>query len=291
MSKIKFARKESKIINQNEFSILLRKYYTLYMNSVNCDELEEEALRFFLNQMWEEGSIAAYNLPGNNDLAFAPFAPAGKRNHYGVPTTINLIDLWGVGRAIIPYSQQQVNKDVVLIYALAMRIPIRRVVEYQVERICEVRRAMRMNLKVNMIPYFIKTNNINDHRLEDIMLNIYNGASYVPITPEDATDMQDAIILNPPYIIDKLQTYETQLENELLTFLGINNIGVQEKKERMITDEVESNNELIGIWGECYMSELDKATKKIKNVLGHDIKFYDTTPKVDKQVEEVEDNA
>lgn len=288
MSKVKYARKESKLINQNEYNILIRKYYTLYMNSVKCDELDEEALRFFLNQLWEEGSIAAYNLPAIKDLAFAPFAPAGKRNHYGVPTTVDLIDLWGVGRGIIPYAHQKVNKDVVLIYALAMRIPIRRVVEYQVERICEVRRAMRMNLKVNMIPYFIKTSNINDKRLENIMNDIYNGSSYVPVTPEDATELDDAIILNPPYIIDKLQVYETQLENELLTFLGINNIGVQEKKERMITDEVESNNELIAIWGECYMSELNKATKKIKDILGHDIKFNDTTPAEIEEIKEEE---
>lgn len=290
MSKFKYKSNVGKVSNNEEFIILMKKYYTLYMNNIKSKDIEPEALRFLLNQFWEEGSCAAYLIPVIKDLAFAPFAWDGLLNHYGVPTQVNLIDLYGVGRKIVPYSLQTVDKDVVLMYALKCRMPIRRIVEYQVNKICDVRKAIRMNLKTNMIPYFIKNNATNDTRLRNIIADIQNGDSTILITPEDAASFEGATLLNPPYIIDKLQTYETQLENELLTFLGINNIGVQEKKERMITDEVESNNELIAIWGECYLNELEIASKKIKEVFGKDVRFYDPTPVEESKPEKKEDD-
>lgn len=292
MPKSKFVRRNKKE-NNDEFFYLMKKYFTLYMNSIKCDEIPPEALRYVLLQFWETGRIAAYNMPVINDLSFAPYAEAGLRNHYGYPINVNLIDEYGVGRKIIPYKMMNVNKDVVLIYALECRMPIRMMVEYQVQKICDVRKAIKMNLKTNMIPYLIKNNGTNDNRLENIIQNIQDGASYALVTPDDINSFNDATILNPPYLIDKLQVYQTQLENELLTFLGINNIGVQEKKERMITDEVESNNELISIWSKCWINNLEIAENQIKEVLGHEIKFYDPTPiKVDTETkeEEADDN-
>ena len=287
MPKSKFVLKENVKYNNDEFFYLMKKYYTLYMNSVRCNEIPDEDLRFMLNCFWEYGRCAAYNIPVISDVSFAPFAEASKLNKNGQPVAVNLVDLYGVGRKIIPYGLMTVNKDVVLMYALECRLPIRRMVEYQVRKICDVRKAIKMNLKTNMIPYFIKNNATNDKRLENIIQSIQNGDSYALIAPEDATSFDNATLLNPPYLIDKLQTYQTQLENELLTFLGINNIGVQEKKERMITDEVESNNELIAIWSECWKANLEKASKKIKEVLGHELEFYDPTPI---EVEEKEEN-
>ena len=43
-----------------------------------------------------------------------------------------------------------------------------------------------------------------------------------------------------PFVADKLYTLKTQYWNEALTYLGIANINTQ-KKERMITDEVNRN--------------------------------------------------
>ena len=49
--------------------------------------------------------------------------------------------------------------------------------------------------------------------------------------------------LSVPYVADKLLEDRKKIENELLTLFGLNN--VIEKKERMIVDEANSNNDYI----------------------------------------------
>lgn len=59
-------------------------------------------------------------------------------------------------------------------------------------------------------------------------------------------DSIKAIKTDAPFVALDIMTYKKEIWNELLTFLGINNI-VTDKRERQIKDEVNSNNELINI--------------------------------------------
>ena len=55
----------------------------------------------------------------------------------------------------------------------------------------------------------------------------------------------DVIDTSAPYILDKLSDYENFYVNKAMTYLGLNNANV-DKKERLITSEVDANNEQIG---------------------------------------------
>ena len=71
---------------------------------------------------------------------------------------------------------------------------------------------------------------------------------------------------NPPYIADKLNQYKTEIWNEALTFLGINNLS--EKKERLISDETNSNNELINLNLQSYLIPRKKACEQFNQLFG-----------------------
>ena len=76
--------------------------------------------------------------------------------------------------------------------------------------------------------------------------------------------------LNVPYVADKLNEYRYELEREILTFFGLNNSF--EKKERLLVDEVNSNNDFISRNVDLmYQSRLD-ACKEINEKFGLNIR-------------------
>lgn len=76
-----------------------------------------------------------------------------------------------------------------------------------------------------------------------------------------------SIDIRAPYVIDKIQDYKRQIWNEVLTFLGINNLQ-DEKKERLIQDEINSNNELINLNLQSFFAPRQQACKQFNEKFG-----------------------
>ena len=70
-----------------------------------------------------------------------------------------------------------------------------------------------------------------------------------------------------PYIADKVTDYKKEIWNEGLTFLGVNNLMI-EKKQRMITDEASSNNELINLNLMSFLAPRLEACKQFNELFG-----------------------
>ena len=76
-----------------------------------------------------------------------------------------------------------------------------------------------------------------------------------------------AIDTRAPYVIDKIMDYKRQIWNEVLTFLGINNLQ-DEKKERLIESEINSNNELINLNLQSFFAPRQNACKQFNEKFG-----------------------
>ena len=61
--------------------------------------------------------------------------------------------------------------------------------------------------------------------------------------------------------------YKKQIWNEALCFLGISNLQM-EKKERLVTDEVNSSNELINLNLQSFLIPRQEACKKFNDYFG-----------------------
>jgi len=73
-----------------------------------------------------------------------------------------------------------------------------------------------------------------------------------------------------PFVALELQNYKHQIWNEALTFFGINNAN-SDKRERLITDEVNANNEVININAQAVLLTRQEACEKINKL--YDLSF------------------
>ena len=139
-------------------------------------------------------------------------------------------------------------------------------------RLYLAQRTADINISVNKMPFIIATE--ENQRLT--MENLYNQISAnKPAIFGDKEMMSNikenlkVLPTNPPFIADKLNDYKKEIWNEALSFLGINNLS--EKKERLISNETNSNNEVINLNLQSYLVPRQKAAEQMNKLFGTNI--------------------
>ena len=267
------------------------KYFGLFLNNYHLPELTKNQERFLLKSFWQNGTIAAFILEGtkqepslkqmlsnsskstlilsnenpNGLLCLVPYA-ISKYDIEDAPSVVSYINKRGA--TFIPRGLKIVNKDCVIGWAHSSHAPIRSLVLYYINRIVDVEQTIEMNLFVHKLPRLVVCSPEDKARVEDLMEKIEQGEKKLFLDANDVQAIKNVLDSgsNTSYIIDKLYQYKQNLENELLTFLGINNISL-EKQERLIVDEANSNNQLINDCGECFLDSLKAFCKEVSEVL------------------------
>ena len=85
-----------------------------------------------------------------------------------------------------------------------------------------------------------------------------------------------------PYLVDKLQIQKQEMERELLTFLGINN--TLEKKERLLQDETNSNNQFIKMSSDIGFKQRQLACEQINQMFGLNVRVIETQDEFEMEV-------
>ena len=258
------------------------RFFSNFMNKFEITGMSDDQMRFFLTQLWEVGTISAFILKesrpaslvleagakeSEGELVLTPYAPS-LYNIYNYPTRVTLVRLRGAN--FIPQTPQIVGKDVVLCWAHTSHMPIRYLVDFYVDKIAEVEATISTNLFAHKLPRLIVVSPEDKERMTTIVSKIEKGESALFLDAEDYNAIKNVLDAGGSYIIDKLYVYKQNLENELLTILGIDNKG-SDKKERLIVDEVNANNDIINQGSDCFMVELDKFVKQVKDILGYTI--------------------
>lgn len=277
MAKSKIFQREFNNLNllsRNQIrSVLSNKYFNIYMNNyVFGGDLDYQQKEYILLQAWSIGQIACFKLAGSEGSkdhpqglgVFCPFAP-GYWNIYNWPTKVSLVNTRGV--KFIPAGLKEVDKEVVIGYAMRNRKPVRMIVDSYVERITDVLMVIRTNLKTHKMPWLVIGTPEDQQKLKVLFESLKEDEPELYMD-SDSSDKFKALVSGAPYIIDKLYQYAESLENELLEFLGFNNIGVGEKKEHLITAEVSANNGVIEANANSLVDCLKEFFERCNNVFG-----------------------
>ena len=160
-------------------------------------------------------------------------AKGGKFNVYRIPVNRRAY-------AVNGYQKDLTDKDSVIIFNNYLHNNSRPDVEMFARRLWNLDRAIDVNANAQKTPVLIQC----DETQRLTMLNLYKKYDgNEPFIFGDKNLNPNAIKTlktDAPYVADKLYQLKTQIWNEALTYLGINNINIT-KKERLITDEVTRN--------------------------------------------------
>lgn len=195
---------------------------------------------------------------------------AGEINIYGLPTKVNCYS-YGYQDMRMLYTglnKTKDNKECIMVMNTWDRTPTCSTLELFALRLYEAERTCDVNVKAQKTPVMLVVNDTQRLTMKNLYSQ-YDGNEPFIFGDKDSlsADTLKAIRTEAPYIADKLMEYKKQIWNEALTFLGINNLSL-EKKERLITDEASSNNEVINMNLQSYLVPRKEACKLFNEKFG-----------------------
>ncbi|MBO7712818.1 MAG: hypothetical protein J6S85_04560 [Methanobrevibacter sp.] len=196
-------------------------------------------------------------------------ASNGYLNIYGLPSSLNCYSYqYNSIRNLYTGLDGSEDKDCILVMNNWQRIPTASTIELFCQRLAEADMVCNVNIKSQKTPVLI----LVDENQRLMMENLY--AQYDGNRPfifgdknQLSADSIKSINTQAPFVADKIMEYKKQIWNEALQFLGINTLQT-EKKERLITDEASSNNELINLNLQSMLVPRQEACKQFNKLFG-----------------------
>lgn len=199
---------------------------------------------------------------------------SGYINIYGLPTLINCFSYsYHSNRNLyVAGSEENAEKDkeCILVMNTFERVPTCSTIGLFAMRLAEAQRTADVNIKAQRTPVLIYGTKEQEFTLRNMYAQ-YDGNSPVIYGNKDnlANGAIQAIKTEAPYIADKIMEYKKEIWNEFLTYIGVSNLD--EKKERLISTEANSNNEVINLNLETFLAPRKQACKEFNDKFGTNI--------------------
>ena len=189
--------------------------------------------------LFEQGQVGMFN-DYTYGLMILPCNSTNNLNPYGLPISYVLT---GTG-----FAKQLSADEVVRCMDNNLGAPIRlQQVLHHVHLMAETMKTLELNLLEQRMPYILVSSKNTEFSMKALQRKIKEGEHSVIVDKDMYGEDTKNIVSIPtvaPYLGDKLQTYLYQLENDLLSILGINNSNIMQEGG-VSYDQSSANNELI----------------------------------------------
>lgn len=255
---------ESAVMNNATYIQYFNRLVELSVSMFEWQGLPETVdPRYLELHLFQNGSVVYFRDEVMGDLCLDCIAN-GQFDVYGNPIS---------RRAYSSYNQYQKTlneSDSVIIWNNYLRQPSVLDVKMFAKRLYNLDRIIDVNANAQKTPVLVQGTEKQRLTLVNLYKEFDGNAPFIFGDKNLDLNSLRAISTNAPYVADKLYQLKTQIWNEALTYLGISNLNIQ-KKERMITDEVQRNQG--GTIASRY-SRLEarrEAVDKINRMFGTDI--------------------
>ena len=233
--------------------------------------------------LFYEGTCVFYKDP-NLGFMVTKWSTEGTLNAYDEPTTIR------------PYATNTMelnngqlldnNENCVIIRNNDDMIPTFPTIQLYSADLTNIKRTIDTNISVQKTPTVVTC---TDKQKLTFKQAIKQRDENEPVIYGDKNiDINSINVLNTsaPIVFDKLQIQKNNIWNECMTFLGINNANT-DKRERLVDDEVQANNQLIKANEDVMLKSRERACELINNMFGLNISVKRRT---DLKMANMEDN-
>ena len=254
-------------MKENEMSMLTNNAtYIDYLNRLrllatslftweNLDEVAGFGASRFLEQSLFDNGRACFVKDDELGFMVLKVNPSDKLNIYNLPTRVMA---WSIG-----YEKNYDFDDVVYIMNNELQLPTSQTINLIAYRLYETERTIDTNLIAQKTPILIEGDTKTILTLKNVYMQYSGNTPFIFGNKQfDISNKLNVLKTDAPYLIDKLTIHKHELWNEALTYLGIDNANT-DKKERLITDEVESNNDLINFYLNCFYKTRKQACELI----------------------------
>lgn len=281
MSKNKQAIEVYKNIN---FTRIYDYYKMLSLNMFTWENLPETMnSRYIENALYEHG-LCLINNDENMSLISVPCNFGANMNINGESTEVITS-----GYNYVKTINYINNKDCVLIRNNDLAKATRDYIANYAERMLEVEMCIRANINQQKFPWFINATEKTKKSLEIIFEKVENFEPFILANKEIGLgeNALEVLTMPTPYVADKLNEYKYELEREILTFLSLNNNF--EKKERLLTDEINSNNDFISTNAMLMYKNRLQACEEINKKFGLNVKVLPNKEMISKYYQDDEE--
>lgn len=238
------------IINNQTYIDYLDRLKLLATSLFTWENLDDicgfGASRFLEQSLYELGRACFVNDTDKQKIGMKVFKvnPSDKLNVYELPTKVIA---WSIG-----YNEEFNFDDIVYIMNNELELPTINTLQLMAYRLFDTERTIDINLTAQKTPILIEGDTKTILTLKNVYMKYSGNTPFIFGNKQfDISNKLNVLKTDAPYLIDKLELHKHEIWNEALTYLGIDNANT-DKKERLITDEVESNNELITYYLNCF---------------------------------------
>ena len=246
-------------LNDLTFKTLFNHYKNMAINVFTWKNLPEGIEeRYIEKTLFEEGKMLFFRDPAMSFMALK----CGQGPHldvYGEPLRWRAEGL--------NYNKEFPREKVVLIENNKLRTPTHDTLLYFVRKIYEAERAMDVNLQTSKMPWVIVCDEKKLLTYKEIFRKIDSNEPAIFGASGLSLDSIQVLPTRGELIVNELLDFSHGVENKLLTFLGVDNCPV-DKKERLVTGEVDSNDHQVEINADLMLEARKRACDQINEMFG-----------------------
>lgn len=264
------SKKQSIALRETNRRFLESQYENMAVQMIQWKGMPEEIPKYAPERwLYSQGQATFFKIEATGEYAILPVASGSVQlDIYGRPMTwrafavgeseqaryINSLEL-NIDNAVLIWNNQRHTADVGY-------------VNYLVNQMVNVDRTLDINMMLMRTPFVIKATDDSSLTMQNLIRNISDSDVFILKNEQAGVDRDvDVLDLGIDFLgVELSEQYETY-HDRILRYFGIDYLPV-EKRERMVTDEANANNQELEVRRDTRLEYRKVACDEIKKLFG-----------------------